>query len=65
MVMPRIPLSTVASIIARGSWIEASSSSSDMWAPLSGPMKLGWHYLLAQTRRGVCYNVDILPPDWG
>lgn len=33
------PDAAIAYIIALGSWSEASFSSSDMWAPASGPMK--------------------------
>lgn len=37
--MPRIPFAKVAHIMALGNCKEASRSSSDMWAPASGPMK--------------------------
>ena len=39
MVIPRIPFSVILHIIAFGSWMEASFSSSLMCAPASGPMK--------------------------
>jgi hypothetical protein len=39
MMHPKMPLKKTAHIMALGSTAEASFSSSDMWAPASGPMK--------------------------
>lgn len=39
IVMPRMPFKEILHIMALGSWIDASFSSSLIWAPASGPMK--------------------------
>lgn len=60
IVTPSTPFRKILHIIALGSWIEASFSSSDMCAPASGPMK---HQIgLVRPMRQLSPVLDQPPP---